>query len=209
MPRQQHGVGASVLPQGLTHDKVRSPQAPHSWHRDNQRGADVEKQRHHPTSTNYSTTTEFALDTKTKTAVACVGGRAKRSLKSSSPGHMVPQGVAVVATVLLACSTAAAEAPSQLFQHSKTVFSDSFRAVFVAGLEGTGHHLFRTIVDSCSGFDENTKPPDEQDNFYLQCVEDKYAMCTLYNNTKGTTNPHSSLFNPRWTTAQFVAQRQK
>ena len=77
---------------------------------------------------------------------------------------------AVVAVCLLWCadagSSSVASSPadeesellwSQRYYHRKTFFSNTSRAVFVAGLEGSGHHLVRAIANGCNRVDETKK----------------------------------------------------
>ncbi len=77
---------------------------------------------------------------------------------------------AVVAVCLLWCAAAGSSSSvasssssslqerellwSRRYYQRKTFFSNTSRAVFVAGLEGSGHHLVRDIADGCTGVDE-------------------------------------------------------
>ena len=55
----------------------------------------------------------------------------------------------------------------------KTVFSSSARFVFVAGLEGTGHHLMTQVFKTC---------PICKDNYKVRC--------RLYNNVRAQSHKH-------------------
>lgn len=112
--------------------------------------------------------------------------------------------------------------PRQYFVE-KSTFSDSSRAIFVAGLEGTGHHLFRTLADRCDGVNEGKKKKKNKkkrnaaaeeadatssmDPFHDRCVVDKDAMCLLYNNTPKSDHPHDTLFNAQGSLSAYQGQR--
>eukprot|EP00750_Incisomonas_marina_P023655 INCI5049.6.p1 GENE.INCI5049.6~~INCI5049.6.p1 ORF type:complete len:289 (-),score=57.53 INCI5049.6:69-935(-) len=111
--------------------------------------------------------------------------------------------------------------PRQYFVE-KSTFSDSSRAIFVAGLEGTGHHLFRTLADRCDGVNEGKKKKKNKkksngeetgalssDLFHERCIVDKDAMCLLYNNTPKSEHPHDTLFNAQGSLSAYQDQRAK
>ena len=80
---------------------------------------------------------------------------------------------------------------------SKNVFSSTNRAIFVAGLEGTGHHLFRLLAESCNNGGRSI------------CHQDKAAMCLLYNNTPHSPHPTSTLFNSFWGHEEYIGKRRR
>ena len=77
----------------------------------------------------------------------------------------LPRLVTIVALVIAFQIKEASSAPhAQRYFMEKHTFSDSRRAVFVAGLEGTGHHVFRELSDPCSGVEAKRKNGKKKSN---------------------------------------------
>mgnify|MGYP001243721097 CR=1 FL=1 len=76
--------------------------------------------------------------------------------------------------------------PSRGSRIAKTVYSDTVRFVFFAGLEGTGHHAWEAVWKKCPV--ENT-----QRRLEFRCVFDNELLNALYSGF----NDNGGLFNPK------------
>ena len=105
-------------------------------------------------------------------------------------------GAVAAALGAQAMETAKQEQPAaQQLRRAKLTFSNMSRALFVAGLEGTGHHLFRSLAEECA-------PKD-------LCIANKESMCMLYNNTPKSPYPEDTVFNSHSSPTTFILQRRR